>query len=127
MEYEKKNKTIDVDEKDRNPYEVCMEELDDEPSLVLDQNANTGFFKKLKLIRDGIDLYPFIASLQVIIIIYLIIFYQAMQNTNSELTGITSLASNKFSTPLILNVLLYVAVSVIERWIAIMAYKRGRK
>lgn len=31
-----KVKLIDVNEKDRNPYEVCMEELEDNPKLVLD-------------------------------------------------------------------------------------------
>lgn len=50
-----------------------------------------------------------------------------MQNTNQDLAGLTNLATNKFSAPLILTVLLYVVISVVERWIAIMAYERGYK
>jgi uncharacterized integral membrane protein len=59
-------------------------------------------------------------------IIYLIIFYPIMQNTDDSL-GPTKLDSNKFSTPLIISVFTYVVVAVIERFIATMAYERGKK
>lgn len=94
--------------------------------MILDDDSNCSFFKKLWLLRDGTDLYPFIASVQIISIIYLIIFFPIMENTDLS-SGPTSLNSNKFSTPLIMTVLLYVVLAVIERWIATLAYHRGRK
>jgi uncharacterized integral membrane protein len=94
--------------------------------LIADEHANLGFFKKLKLMRDGVDLYPYIASVQIISIIYLIIFYPVMQNTDNS-SGLTNLDSNKFSTPLIISVFAYVVLAVIERSIVMMSYKRGKK
>lgn len=94
--------------------------------MILDDESNCSFFKKLWLLRDGTDLYPFIASVQILSIIYLIIFFPVMENTDLS-SGPTSLNSNKFSTPLILTVLLYVVLAVIERWIATLAYHRGKK
>lgn len=94
--------------------------------MILDEDASSGFFRKLKLMRDGVDLYPFIATIQIITVVYLIIFYPIMQNTDQS-QGPTTLESNKFSAALIISVLVFVAVAVIERFIATLPYHRGHK
>lgn len=103
-----------------------MEELEANCRLILDEDASIGFFRKLRLMRDGVDLYPWIAAVQIISVVYLIIFYPVMQNTDQS-SSPTSLQSNKFSAELIISVLVYVALCVIERFIATMPYNRGPK
>ena len=78
---------------------------------------DNGFFNRLfPLItqqKPGKDLYVFIATVQIVIIFYIFIFYNSMVRTNSD--DLASQSSNSLSGEMVAFVLLTLCIMVLDR------------
>jgi piezo-type mechanosensitive ion channel component 1/2 len=76
--------------------------------------------------KVGVDLYPAIAAVQILLMIYMIFFYPLMTDVN----GFSLEESTKyyqFSSDMVIGVLVHVLVMIAERYIAIMGRVRSTK
>ncbi|EAR86334.2 transmembrane protein, putative (macronuclear) [Tetrahymena thermophila SB210] len=100
-------------------YKQLEEEISEKPDLI-DPEVKTNFFFRLfskYTKKSGVDLYPSIALIQVILLIYIFLFYNEMQNGQQDLSS--SLKYNQFSGSMVIFMIIQIVFMVWERYITL--------
>ncbi|KAL4512199.1 hypothetical protein ABPG72_005201 [Tetrahymena utriculariae] len=100
-------------------YKQLEEEIGEKPALI-DPEIKSNFFFRLfskYTKKSGVDLYPWIALIQVFLLIYIFLFYNEMQNGQQDLSS--SLKYNQFSGSMVIFMIIQIIFMVWERYITL--------
>ncbi|EAS01458.2 transmembrane protein, putative (macronuclear) [Tetrahymena thermophila SB210] len=119
-----KNNLLSISEQERSisMHEQMLKDLKQKPDLLVnDTFKKENFFKRVFSNynkRSGKDFYPWIALVQVIILLFIFIFYTRMDANNTQ--GINEqLKYNQFSGEMVICLFIQVAFMVFERYLAL--------
>lgn len=89
-----------------------------DPNLLFKQYSFWDRIFSYKFSRPGIDLYPITAGLQVLILIYTLIFFTSMTESGYKINNI--LKTNQIPTGLIWALLIEIILMVFERYVTLI-------
>ncbi|KAL4506950.1 hypothetical protein ABPG72_001371 [Tetrahymena utriculariae] len=119
-----KNNLLSITEQERSisMHEQMLRDLKQKPDLLVnDSFKKENFFQRVFSNynkRSGKDFYPWIALIQVIILLFIFIFYTRMDANNTQ--GINEqLKYNQFSGEMVICLFIQVAFMVFERYLAL--------
>ena len=81
--------------------------------LFLDNPFMNRLFPEIKQQKPGKDMYVYVATIQILMIIYTFIFYSNMQGNESDIT--TQFSSNQYSSGMVLLVIAMMIIMAIDR------------
>ncbi|KAL4461027.1 hypothetical protein ABPG74_016499 [Tetrahymena malaccensis] len=127
-----KNNLLLITEQERSisMHEQMLKDLKQKPDLLVnDSFTKENFFKRVFSNynkRSGKDFYPWIALVQVIILLFIFIFYTRMDANNTQ--GINEqLKYNQFSGEMVICLFIQVAFMVFERYLALRRVSEQKK
>ena len=81
--------------------------------LVYDNSFMDRLFPEIKQQKPGSDLYVYVATIQILIIVYVFLFYSFMQGNESDIA--TQFASNQYSSNMVLVIIFMICIIMVDR------------
>ena len=81
--------------------------------LTYDNSFMRRLFPEIKQQKPGHDLYVFVATIQIILIAYVFLFYSQMQGNESDIA--TQFTSNQYSSKMVLLLIVMICIMVVDR------------
>jgi len=81
--------------------------------IIYDNPFMKRLFPEIKQQKPGRDLYVYVATIQIILVIYVFIFYANMQGNETDIA--TQFASNQYSSHMVILLIVIICIMLVDR------------